>query len=683
MGARTRGRVKRLALSILAGLSLAIATAAPAIANFTIMELGVLGDNISEPRGINDAGQVVGRSFTSTGVSRAFLWEGHSMTDLNSLIPADSGWVLEVATGINQVGQIVGLGTFGGTQRAFLWQNGQVTDLGALGGLSSRAFAINNLGDVVGCYAIGSNGAEHAFVWRKGTMTDLNSLIPTDSGWVLECAAAINDAGQIVGVSTVGQRRAFVWQDGQVTDLGTWRYWNGASDSRGINNIGQVVGAAVDFVFQSPEGEGGDPIVFEVWRAFLWQSGTISDLGMLGMSLTAGAIATAINDTGYVVGFSFVPDDPSSIRAFLWTSVGGMADLNNLIPPNEGWHLEGAYAINQAGQIVGTGLHNGQARAFLLTPPPKPPDVAAPTWVNGTLTASGLTSTSATLTWRGAQDDVAVTGYRLFVNGSLYGTPAAPPATIGGLTSATRYAFKVEGCDAAMNCSTTGPALTVTTPKPPDVAAPTWVTGTLTATGLTSTSATLTWRGAQDDVAVTGYRLFVNGALYITPAASAATVGGLAPGTIYAFKVEACDAATNCSTTGPALTVTTPPPLVPNLVIAALSAAPNSALRLGARFDVTDTVENAGTGPAGGSTTRYYLSTDGTRSGDDRPLAGSRTVSAVAAGARSAGTATVTIPGGTPPGRYVLLACADDLQAVAESDEADNCRASAGTVKVR
>jgi probable HAF family extracellular repeat protein len=42
------------------------------------------------------------------------------MTDLNSLIPAGSGWVLTSARGINDAGQIVGTGTISGVQHAFL-----------------------------------------------------------------------------------------------------------------------------------------------------------------------------------------------------------------------------------------------------------------------------------------------------------------------------------------------------------------------------------------------------------------------------------------------------------------------------------------------------------------------------------------------------------------------------------
>jgi hypothetical protein len=47
-----------------------------------------------------------------------------------------------------------------------------------------------------------------------------------------------------------------------------------------------------------------------------------------------------------------------------------MYDLNDLVPPDSGWELWGAIAINDAGQIVGSGMRNGveHQRAFLLTP---------------------------------------------------------------------------------------------------------------------------------------------------------------------------------------------------------------------------------------------------------------------------------------------------------------------------
>jgi hypothetical protein len=56
-----------------------------------------------------------------------------------------------------------------------------------------------------------------------------------------------------------------------------------------------------------------------------------------------------------------------SPRAFLWQD-GVTVDLNDLIPTNSGWQLCEAAAINDAGQIAGTGLRNGRTRAFFLDP---------------------------------------------------------------------------------------------------------------------------------------------------------------------------------------------------------------------------------------------------------------------------------------------------------------------------
>ncbi len=98
-------------------------------------------------------------------------------------------------------------------------------------------------------------------------------------------------------------------------------------------------------------------------------------------------------------------------------------------------------------------------------------------------------------------------------------------------------------------------------------------------------------------------------------------------------------------------------------------------------FQVTDTVTNQGNDSAGASTTRYYLSTDDTKDSTDKRLTGTRAVPVLAPGANSSGTVTVTIPS-IALGTYYLLACADDQKNVVESNEKNNCIASATTVQV-
>jgi probable HAF family extracellular repeat protein len=81
----------------------------------SVTDLGELGGSYSAATAVNDFGHVVGVSD-----SRAFVWDGVEMSDLNEMIAPSSGWSLWKATGISNDGRIVGAGVVNGRQRAFL-----------------------------------------------------------------------------------------------------------------------------------------------------------------------------------------------------------------------------------------------------------------------------------------------------------------------------------------------------------------------------------------------------------------------------------------------------------------------------------------------------------------------------------------------------------------------------------
>ena len=120
---------------------------------------------------------------------------------------------------------------------------------------------------------------------------------------------------------------------------------------------------------------------------------------------------------------------------------------------------------------------------------------------------------------------------------------------------------------------------------------------------------------------------------------------------------------------------------LPELGVTSLGNPPAKA-QPGDSFTVTASVKNAGKKKAGASTTRFYLSADRKKSGKDPRLAGTRKVKALAPKKLSRGSTKLTIPSATASGRYYLLACADDLRRVRETNERNNCRASNGSVLV-
>ena len=113
-----------------------------------------------------------------------------------------------------------------------------------------------------------------------------------------------------------------------------------SSTARGVNNHGQVVG-----------DRGADASTVQ---AFLWDGGTITNLGVLpGMTFS---YASDINESGQVVGVSGTGtiNAPTSERGFVWTLQGGMQALSTL-----GGAIGSARAINDNGDIVGFSTVSG------------------------------------------------------------------------------------------------------------------------------------------------------------------------------------------------------------------------------------------------------------------------------------------------------------------------------------
>jgi probable HAF family extracellular repeat protein len=359
------------------------------------------GGTLSRGMAINSLGWVAGWSTFPDGSRHAALWRNGSIVDLGALgdLSSTVPW-----PGLNDDGMVVGISQtneidpldedwsceFGGflTEttnricRGFVWQNNVRRELTALGGNHSFATGINNKGLVVGwaetpvhdptCSSSSKQVLQfRAVVWnpKDGSTGKIKSrALRPFRGDSTSAATAINDSGQVVGISgdcdqAVGRysaRHAVLWErSGKVTEIpnlgGTT--WHTPMD---INARGDVVG------FSNPN-EPGDETGEFISRAFLWPYGaaTATDLKTLPGDFFSEAFA--INSHGQVVGVSFGGANGS--HAFIYEN-GVMKDLNDLVGPGFPDILRSAQDINDAGQITGRVFETSTGRTLTFVANP-------------------------------------------------------------------------------------------------------------------------------------------------------------------------------------------------------------------------------------------------------------------------------------------------------------------------
>jgi chitodextrinase len=180
------------------------------------------------------------------------------------------------------------------------------------------------------------------------------------------------------------------------------------------------------------------------------------------------------------------------------------------------------------------------------------------------LTAGTVTGTTVPLSW--TPPSGTITGYHVFRNGVLVGSPATASFTDAGLNSAQTYTYTVTAIDDHTLESQPSAALNATTL---DIVAPTAPTA-VTAPTVGAAHVVVSWTAATDNVGVTGYDLVRDGVVVAsTTGATTANDTTVAPLSSYSYTVRAKDAAGNSSVDSAPLPVTTPdgsdfvPPSVP------------------------------------------------------------------------------------------------------------------------
>jgi probable HAF family extracellular repeat protein len=362
---------------------------------YQVSTLPDFGGTSSGGNSINDQSWAAGYSRFPNRDRHATLWRSSLLTDLGTLGGPNSSvtWNVKntqgIIVGISQTALPEPLGeawssaafyssphNVGYINLGFVWQNNQMRGLPPFaGGNNGFATGANNLSQVVGWAENGVHDnacvSPQVLQFRPAMWTlgpDQIHELPLIAGDSSGAATAINDNGQIVGISgicdqAVGRRtakHAVLWQNGTVTDIypnAAAPWWNTPT---AINQRGDVVGFAGD-----PDFVEGD-----VLHAFMWtREDGIRQLKPL-LHRTPKHVdseAYGINERRQVVGVS-CDADLVDCRAVIWDHGNTPTDLNDL-KGSFPLKLTNAKDINNKGEITGrASTDTGVLTAYLAVP---------------------------------------------------------------------------------------------------------------------------------------------------------------------------------------------------------------------------------------------------------------------------------------------------------------------------
>jgi len=364
---------------------------------YQVSNLPDFGGTSSGGNSINDQSWVAGYSRQLDRNRHATLWRSSLLTDLGTLGGPNSSvtWNVKntqgIIVGISQTADPEPLGeswssaffystpnNVGYINLGFAWEQtlNQMRGLPNFpGGNNGFATGANNLRQAVGwaendvhdptCVSPQVLQFRPA-MWSLGPPDQIQEL-PLISGDTSGAATAINDNGQIVGISgicdqAVGRhtaKHAVLWENGAVTDIypdAPAPWWNTPT---AINQRGDIVGFA------------GDPAFVEgdILHAFKWtKEDGIHQLKPLKHRTPehVDSEAYGINEAGQVVGVS-CDADQVDCRAVIWDRSSNATDLNDFKGGYSGV-LAIAKDINNNGEIAGRAIDAGVLKAYLAEP---------------------------------------------------------------------------------------------------------------------------------------------------------------------------------------------------------------------------------------------------------------------------------------------------------------------------
>jgi uncharacterized membrane protein len=281
------------------------------------------------PKVISSSGAVAG----ITELHRAVLWRRNSGV---AELSVPDGFKYTEPVAITSSGDVL-INAFdakGHKRGAFAYVNHTLI---ALAGNQTWARGVGASGAIVGEWVPDGKTATDAVYWKNSVPHTLGLCC----GGMLK---AVNERDEMIGdaYDDHGHYHAFSWspERGQRVIDATDSY----SSAVAINEAGHILLQV-----------GGEAYLDDTRH-----------LQHLDLSKTFYNSAQALNDCDVVVG-AYGPDS-EHYRGFVWSGNGGFRDLNSFVSETSGWKLQSAAAINNRGEIVGSGELHDDDRGFLLIP---------------------------------------------------------------------------------------------------------------------------------------------------------------------------------------------------------------------------------------------------------------------------------------------------------------------------
>jgi chitodextrinase len=317
---------------------------------------------------------------------------------------------------------------------------------------------------------------------------------------------------------------------------------NGSIDQRGVTR---------------PQGAGCDMGAFEVVQSGGDTQPPTTPTGLATTSVSSGSVGLAwsastdnIGVAGYTVYRNGSAIDTTGVTTTTYT--------DSTVAPSTTY----TYKVDAFDAAAN---HSTQSAPVSVTTPAQA-DTTPPTTPTG-LAATSVSASSVGLAWNASTDNVGVTGYTVYRNGTAIGTTGGTTTSYTDSTVApsTTYSYTVDAFDLAGNHSAQSASVSVTTPPAStDSSPPTVPTGL--AAGLSGSTVNLSWNASADNVGVTGYTVYRDAAVLATAPGTSTSYSdsAAARGATHTYAVDAFDAAGNHSAQSAAVSIHVPG--VPNFV---------------------------------------------------------------------------------------------------------------------